>query len=110
MKAVILLGCEGRTDNGFIFCRGVTNIALDLEKAKYSENFPLLMEYIESVPKLFNGPCCKNNVVMNALYKFYELGYVNDTQYKYLTQFAQMHRMCGLILRIKEKDDGATVQ
>ena len=37
MKAVILLGCDGRQDNGFIFCRGVNNVVLSLDKRQYAE-------------------------------------------------------------------------
>ncbi len=103
MKAVILLGCDGRTDNGFIFCRGAENIILDLEKHQYSENYPRLIEYLKDTIKLFDGACCKHNVVSNALYKFYELGYSNDTQYKYIINFTNFHKACGLILKIKQK-------
>ena len=102
MKAVILLGCDGRQDNGFVLCRGVNNIVLNLDKRQYSENYAQLSEYIEKVAKLFNGPCCATNIIVNALYKFYELGFLNELQYKYITLFVQMHKTCGLVLKLEK--------
>ena len=32
MKAKLILKCEGRQDEGFNFCSGVSNIIIDLEK------------------------------------------------------------------------------
>lgn len=104
MKAVILLGCDGRQDNSFVFCRGIRNIILDLEKRQLAENFPELIEYIEKVPKLFSASCCNTNVIMNTLYKMHELGFLNETQYKYTTLFVQMHKACGLVLKIYKKE------
>ena len=110
MEAVISIGCEGRQDSGFVFCRGAENIILDLDKHKYSENYSQLLEYIEKVAKLYEGPCCKQNVVMNALYKFYQLDYLSELQYKYISYFTQMHKMCGIILKVKVKNEQLDVK
>ena len=104
MKVVILLGCEGRQDNGFVFCRGAENIILDLEKHQNSENYPKLIDYVKNTVKLLDGPCCKYNVVSNTLYKFYEFGYTNDIQYKYIVSFINLHKACGIILKARIKE------
>ena len=102
MKGVILLGCEGRQDQGFIFCRGSENIILNLGKCVYSSNYLELLEYIEKIAKLKNGPCCVHHQIMNTLYKFYQLDFLSEKQYEYINRYTDMHKICGLILKIGE--------
>ena len=45
MKAVVVLGCEGRQDDGFDFCNGVENIIVDLEKIESKENSGSVYHY-----------------------------------------------------------------
>ncbi len=97
----VFLGCDGRTDKGFVFCVGASNMILDLALRQQSENYPQLMEYVERVARLFIKPRCEYNVIVNTVYKFFDLGYINDLQYKYITLFIQQHKACGLVLRIE---------
>jgi hypothetical protein len=99
MKALIVLGCEGRVDNNFKFCNGVYNIILDLEVIRASENYKSLIEYLNCVVKIFDNPCCNLNVISNAIYKIYELGYINKEIYDRINNFYNFHRRCGLILQ-----------
>ena len=104
MKACVELSCEGRQDDGFHFCSGVSNIILDLETIKHKEGFKDLVMYLDKVPKLFDGACFNNNVISNTMYKLYQDGYISEVKYKYITQFYSFHMRCGLILKIKLKD------
>lgn len=103
MKAVLTLSCEGKQMGGLVFCQGVKNTILDLEKKIYSPNYLALVEYMDKIAKLFEGPCFKNNVVSNALYKIYELEFIDEEYYKYITHFCQMHRGCVVILKLEPK-------
>jgi hypothetical protein len=57
MKALLVLKCEGRIDDGFRMCSGVENVILDLEKIELTINYKDLIKYLDSVVKLFDGPC-----------------------------------------------------
>lgn len=98
MKAVIILKCEGRQDDGFRFCSGVQNIILDLEKIENTEQYVGLIKYLDGVTKIFNGPCLTPHIISNALYKLYEMEYITEKMYKYFAYFYEMHKRCGLIL------------
>ena len=98
MQAVVILGCEGRQDDGFKFCNGVNNVLLDLEKISNSDNYDQIMDYLDKVVGVFKNPCCKPNIISNAIYKMYELSFFNDIEYKYISHFYRMHDRCGLVL------------
>ncbi len=103
MKTIIILGCEGREDNNFKFCNGVENILIDLEETMFDDSYDALLEYMDKVVKIFDAPCCKSNIVSNALYKMYELSFFDDVRYKYISHFYRMHERCGLIMKAKFK-------
>ena len=103
MKAQIILGCEGHQDEGFYFCSGVSNNILDLEKVIGTSNYLDLIKYLDGVPKLFDSPCFKSHIISNTIYKIYEMGYIDDKKYKYISYFYNMHKRCGLFLKILPK-------
>jgi len=103
MKAIIILGCEGREDNNFKFCNGVENNLIDLEEISFNDNYDILMEYMDKIVKVFDSPCCKSNIISNALYKIYELNFFDDVKYKYISHFYRMHERCGLVMKAKFK-------
>ena len=106
MKALLILNCDGRQENGFVFCNRVENQILDFEKIRASENFASLITYLDGVPKLFDGYCFNYNVISNTLYKIHELGYFTDKFYNHLIYFCNTHKICGLILSVKLKEQG----
>ena len=103
MKCNIVLSCEGRQDKGFIFCNGVENVILDLEKIEFSDNYEALLEYMDKVPKIFDNPCSKINVIGNVLYKIHQFDFVNEEEYSYISHFYRMQQRCGIILSAKLK-------
>lgn len=104
MKAVITLGCNGRQDEGFHFCSGVSNIIVDLEKITHTEGYKNLIIYLDKVPKIFDNPCFAGNTISNAIYKIYEMGYLPELKYKFIAHFYDMHKRCGLIMRAEVKE------
>jgi len=105
MKAQIILNCEGRVDNGFAFCSGVSNVILDLSDAENTENYTALIDYLYNVPKIFHNSCYKLNIITNAIAKIWELGYINNELYSRLADFYKFHHRCGLVLSIEPKSN-----
>lgn len=104
MKALLILGCEGRQEKKFYFCHGVENIILDLESIRAKENFTDVVKYLDSTPKLFDAPCCNHNIITNAVYKVYDMGLIDNRFYEEIGYFYKMHLFCGLILKIIPKE------
>lgn len=105
MKAVIILSCEGRQDNGFKFCSGVQNTILDLDGLEVTENYLDLIKYLDNVSGIFDKPCCKSHIVTNTVYKMHEFGYIDKEKYARLADFYKFHNRCGLILSARPKED-----
>lgn len=105
MKAYVVLACEGHQDKdtGFCLCRGVENTILDLEKIERREDYLNLIKYLDRVPKLFEGTCFKTNIITNAVYKMYEMGFLDERVYQCIAYFYQRHQHCGIILYIEPK-------
>jgi hypothetical protein len=103
MNAVLIMGCDGRTDDSFQFCSGIRNVILDFSKTTHTANYRTLIEYIDCTSKLFEGPCFSGNVIMNTVYKLYELGYVSEELYARITHAFQWHKRCGVYLMIEAK-------
>ena len=99
VRAILKLFCEGRTDDGFRFCSGVENTIVDLEDAEYTEDYDKLMEYLGETIKIFERPCVNNNIITNAIYKIYTMGYIEDKLYLRIADFYKFHLRCGLILK-----------
>ena len=101
MKAILKLSCDGVTEDGFVICEKIENDIIDLERAALTKGYGELITYLDSVPKLFDGPCiCKTNTITNAIYKIYELGYITERRYNVISHFIKLHFKHGMILRI----------
>jgi hypothetical protein len=104
MRALMILGCDGRVDDDFRFCSGVRNIILDFERIGHTSNYRTLIEYLDINSKLFDGPCCSTNVISNTTHKLFELGYLTEQVYNLTVQYFHFHRRCGLWLKIEPKE------
>jgi len=104
MRAFLILACDGRECDNFKFCSGVKNIILDLEKVFPQDKYIYLIKYLDSVVKIFDSKCFITGVITNALYKFYEIGVIDDSVYKNISDFIKIHARCGLILYVQPKD------
>lgn len=105
MKAIIILGCEGYQENGFHFCNKVENVVLDLETTENTDNYYDLIQYLDRVVKVFEEPCNKSHIISNAMYKFFEFGYIDEKKHYHLAYFYDMHKRCGLIMSIFLKEN-----
>lgn len=103
MKAQLILGCEGHTQNNICFCKGVENVILDLETIQNSEHYFDTIVYLDNVTKVFERVCNKPHVISNAIYKLYEWEYFDDEFNNRIKYFYEMHRRCGLVLFAKPK-------
>ncbi len=103
MKALLVLGCEGHYQFDLCFCKGVENVILDLEKIENTQSYFDIIQYLDSVPKVFEQICNKPHIISNAIYKLYELEYISEEMYKHINYFYEMHKRCGMILYVKPK-------
>lgn len=103
MNGVLVMGCEGRVDNGFVFCSSVQNIILDFSDIQHTANYKQLIEYLDTVSKIFEGPIFNGNVMMNTIHKIWELGYVSEELYKRTIDLYNWHKRCGIFLRLDPK-------
>ena len=103
MKACVVFECEGRSDSGFQYCSGVSNVVLDLEKIPNREVYLQVVQYLDKVPKLFDRPNCNVAQITNTLYKIYDMGLMDERLYERIGHFIKHHSYCGLILKVKPK-------
>ena len=104
MKCLMIMACDGRVDNGFRFCAGVSNVLLDFETLTHTPNYLTLIDYLDHTSHLFEGPCFNGNLIMNTIHKAYELEYLTDELYKRATHYYHFHKLCGPYLRLQPKE------
>jgi hypothetical protein len=108
--AYLVLGCHGRTENGFILCPGVQNRILKLDDSLV--NIDGVIDYLEAV-RLFDRPMLDQNAVRHLIYnlqdrfdqKFKRLW--TDHEYNLIERFIHMHKQCGTyaqLIIVSEED------
>jgi len=107
MIVTLVLGCWGRTSEGFSICNGVSNAVLDL--TPNSERNAAISEYLDSNYGLFDRPLYNNvhSVVFNIQEKFSFKGkpVFNNLVFRWMEEFCIMHAKCGLFLRLELADE-----
>lgn len=102
-NAYLVLGCYGRTENGFVLCTSVNNRILKLDDTLV--NIDGVMDYLDAV-KLFDRPMLDHNAIRHLVYnlqdrfdqKFKRIW--TDHQYNLIERFMQMHKPCGIYSQI----------
>lgn len=108
--AYLILGCYGRTENGFILCPSTQNRILKISDSL--TNVEGVLSYFDTV-KLFDRPLLDQNAIRHLIYnlqdrfdqKFKRLW--TDHEYHLLERFMQMHKPCGLysqLILVSEPD------
>ena len=99
----MILGCYGRTENGFVLCPGTQNRILKLDDSLV--NIDGVTDYLDAV-KLFERPMLDQNAIRHLVYnlqdrfdqKFKRLW--TDHEYHLLERFIHMHKPCGLYTQL----------
>lgn len=103
MRVILVLGCWGRTNEGFSICNGVSNAVLDL--TLNSERNVAISEYLDSHHGLFDRPLYNgvHSAVFNIQEKFSLKGkpVFSTTVFRWMEEFCVMHAKCGLYLRLE---------
>ena len=102
-NAYLVLGCYGRTENGFVLCPSTQNRILKLDDSLV--NVDGVTDYFDAV-RLFDRPMLEQNAIRHLIYnlqdrfdqKFKRLW--TDHEYHLLERFIQMHRPCGLYAQL----------
>ena len=101
--AYLVLGCYGRTENGFVLCPSVQNRILQLDERLV--NFDNIIEYLDIV-NLFDRPLLDQNAVRHLIYNLQDRydqkikRLWNDHQYHLLERFMHMHKPCGFYAQV----------
>ena len=108
MKLFLILGCWGREENGFIICKGIENIIIDLTK-KTTQNIQIV-DFLDSKYFLFDRPLYNNvhTALWNLQEKCSQKGHLvfSSELFKYMEEFCIFHKKCGVFLRLKmEKEE-----
>jgi hypothetical protein len=102
-SAYLILGCYGRTENGFILCSSVQNRILKIDDGLV--NIEGVTDYFDAV-KLFDRPMLDQNAIRHLIYnlqdrfdqKFKRIW--TDHEYHLIERFLQMHKPCGLYAQL----------
>ena len=102
-NAYLVMGCYGRSENGFVLCPSTQNRILKLDDALV--NVDGVTDYLDAV-KLFDRPMLDQNAIRHLIYnlqdrfdqKFKRLW--TDHEYHLLERFIQMHKPCGLYAQL----------
>lgn len=105
MKAEIVLKCDGRIEDGFIFCSGVENVILDLEAAETNEKYLDLLDYLGKIVGIFHKSIIDTNIIGNVFYKMFEWEFISEKKYNNLFKLFHTHKMCGLLMIARIKND-----
>lgn len=102
-RAYLVLGCHGRTENGFVLCPGVQNRVLKLDDSLV--NFDGVTEYLDAV-RLFDRPMLDQNAIRHLVYNLQDRfdqklkRLWTDHEYHLLERFIHMHSQCGLYAQL----------
>lgn len=103
MNIIVVIGCWGREEDGFVSCNGVSNEILDLSKG--SGRNTKISNYLDEIYKLFDKPLYNNvhTAIWNIQEKFSEKGnpVFKEGLFKKIEEFCLSHHKCGLYLRLK---------
>jgi hypothetical protein len=102
-NAYLVLGCYGRSENGFILCPSTQNRILKLDDSLV--NVDGVTSYLDAV-KLFDRPMLDQNAINHLIYhlqdkfdqKFKRMW--TDHEYHLLERFMQMHKHCGMYAQL----------
>jgi len=102
-NAYLVLGCYGRTENGFVLCPSVQNRILKLDDSLV--NIDGVLDYLDVV-KLFDRPMLDQNAIRHLVYnlqdkfdqKFKRLW--TDHEYHLIERFMHMHKPCGMYAQL----------
>ena len=103
MKIILVLGCWGRTEDGFTTCSGISNQILDLTRE--TPRNADISNYLDSHFKLFDRPIYSNihTAIWNIQEKFSIRGkpVFEEKTFRRMEEFCVMHAKCGLFLRLE---------
>lgn len=104
----IVLGCFGRTDDGFVSCTGISNVILHLttENLNYSE----IMNYLDNM-QLFDKIMLDYNAIRHFIFNMqnkFELPTQklwSEKMFLLYQKFVIDHKNCGLFVDLKLSDE-----
>jgi hypothetical protein len=104
-KINVILGCFGRTEDGFVSCRGCENSILEVTPS--IDHFNDMMDYFESC-RLFDRPMFEmtpiRHFIFNMQDRFDQLSIGrklwSEKKFNLYQKFILDHRFCGLYIKL----------
>jgi len=100
----IILGCFGRSDDGFVSCKSIENVILTLDPKHPSYNS--IMDYLEQC-QLFDKSILEYNAIrhfvinLGARFNSISKPLWSEKKYKLYQKFVIDHRDCGCFVKLK---------
>lgn len=99
----IILGCFGRTDDGFVSCASTENIILTINQESY--NYNKIMDYLDKL-QLFDKMMLDYNSIRHFIFNMREkFDYPtkklwSEKQFNLFQKFTLTHKDCGLFIKL----------
>ena len=100
----IVLGCFGRTDDGFISCSGCRNVILSLSPSHHF--YGEMMDYLDSL-QLFDKPLLNANAIRHFVFNMQDKFVLpnnnlwSEKMFHLYQKFVIDHKDCGLRLQLE---------
>ncbi len=100
----IVLGCFGRTDDGFTSCSGIENIILHIDPSDY--HYDDMMDYLDSL-QLFDKMIMNYNATRHFIHNMQEKFDMptqrlwSEKLFKLCQKFVIDHKDCGVFVKLK---------
>ncbi|MDP2683529.1 MAG: hypothetical protein Q8P20_00580 [bacterium] len=104
----IVLGCFGRTDDGFVNCSGINNVILTIGPSDY--HYSAMMDYFD-ILQLFDRQIMNYNTVRHFVHNMQEKFDLpskrlwSEKMFLLYQKFVIDHKDCGVYIKLQLSDD-----
>ncbi len=100
IDAILILGCYGYTEDGFVFCNGVSNPVLELQDLS-DIDYPKVELFLDKTCRLFDCVVDDNNKcsnILNMLFKTFKV--IDESVLFKIQHYLLRHKGCRLYLSL----------
>jgi len=103
----VVLGCFGRTDDGFVSCSGIENIILDVNPSNH--NYYEMMDFLDRM-QLFDKHIMNYNAVRHLIHNMQDKFDMpnkrlwSEKMFVLYQKFVIDHKNCGIFIKLQLPD------
>ncbi len=104
----VVLGCFGRTDDGFVSCSGIDNIILKIKPS--DPNYEEIMDYLDKM-QLFDRQVMNYNAARHFIHNMQDKFDLptkrlwSEKMFMLYQKFVIDHKDCGVFVKLQLPDD-----